>query len=88
MPLKALVFYLQSKYKHEIIWETYIADTLHFSAFGSFEESKRPPRYLDVLRNKEKASKTTVKDDYEVEDIVDLFRGKGKLAKGGEKTKV
>ena len=85
MPLSAYVFYLESKYKHEVIRDIYISDMLRFAAFGMVEEKNRPPRYWDVLRDRKSDGSaagyagTADAGDYDEQDIVDMFRGDGKL---------
>ena len=84
MPLSAYVAYLESKYKHEHIRDIYISDMLRFAAFGMVEEKDRPPRYWDMLRSWKADGKGAVGDravdrDYNDQDVVDMFRGEGKL---------
>lgn len=88
MPFSAYVFYLESKYKHEVIRDIYISDMLRFAAFGMVEERDRPPRYWDVLRSFKpdgsfdgRGSAADV-GDYDEQDVIDMFRGNGKLEKG------
>ena len=81
MPLKAYTFYLESKYKHELLRDTYLTDMLRFSAFGMVDEKNRPPRYWDVINpvcgRPGKAAKV---EEYGEQDVIDMFRGEGKLS--------
>lgn len=79
MPLSACVFYLESKYKHEMLRDVYKADMLRFAAFGMLEERDRPPRYWDVVKG-QKLAENALKD-YDEQDVVDMFRGEGHLMK-------
>jgi len=79
MSLSAYVFYLGSKYKHEIIRDIYQTDMLRFAAFGMVEEKDRPPRYWDVLHDQKSRNEPTkakaATEHYDEQDIVNMFRG-------------
>jgi hypothetical protein len=85
MPLSALVFYLKSKYEHETMRDYYFADMLLYLARAYVKKPKDLPRYGDLIsksrRKHELASQA--RDDRNVDfterDIIDMFRGKGKL---------
>ena len=79
MPLSAYVFYLESKYEHEIIRDVYMMDMLRFGAFGMVEERNRPPRYWDMAKPKRERHTEAKVQDYDEQDVVDMFRGGGKL---------
>jgi len=82
MPLSAYVFYLESKYKHEIVRDIYQMDMLRFAAFGMVEEKNRPPRYWEMLRSQEanaKSAEAVTGKNYDEHDIVAMFLGEGKL---------
>jgi len=79
MPLAAYVFYLESKFRHEIMRDAYITDMLRFTAFGMVHEKDRPPRYWDTVKPTHDSPKQTTAKDYTEQDVIDMFRGGGKL---------
>jgi len=80
MPLAAASFYLQSKYEHEIVRDIYVTDMLRFAAFGMIKEEDRPPRYWDMVKpQKMHGAAQAAPQEYSDDDVVDMFRGEGKL---------
>ena len=51
---------------------------LRFAAFGMVKEENRPPRYWDMVKPQREAQVATVQE-YTEDDVVDMFRGEGKL---------
>jgi len=80
MPLSSYVYYLESKYEHEHIRDVYMMDMLRFAAFGMVEEQKRPSGYWDLLQRMKPGKRpNVVAADYDEQDIIDMFRGEGRL---------
>jgi len=80
MPLTALVFYLESKHKHETIRDVYITDMLRFAAWGHVKNPDKLPRYWDSLQSTQKVR--TPREQFTENDVIDMFKGKGALVKG------
>ena len=92
MPLRALIFYIQSKYKretnelvHETKREVYLFTALrsilmlkpdgYYSNYPEWDGLKDTENRLGIKTRKKQV------EDYDDQDIIDLFKGKGKLSK-------
>ena len=74
MPLSALNFYLVSKYNHEKRQEVYLFDALYSMVTHKVYEEF--PRWQDYIKKSKSPAKA---QDYEVSDVIDMFRGRGIL---------
>lgn len=76
MRAKAALYYVWHKYTYEVRYDNYQMDMLRLIASAYLKEP--PPRYYDIIESpKNKNHKKTI--NYTVNDVVDMFAGKGKL---------
>ena len=59
--------------------DIYITDMLRFAAFGMIKEENRPPRYWDMVKPQKGKHARAAAVEYSEEDVVDMFRGEGRL---------
>ena len=63
-----------------MVRDIYVTDMLRFAAFGMVKEENRPSRYWDMIKpqiiNRTAPAATP---EYTDDDVVDMFRGEGKL---------
>lgn len=71
MPVRAVLLYLNAKIRREV----YVTDMLFYTARGFVKEPDNLTRYYDLI----KPLPVVKKVNYTVQDVVDMFRGKGKL---------
>ena len=79
MPLDALVFYLESKFEHETIKDNYMADMARFATYGQLKNPEKLPRYWDIKNKQHQLSSTNKPTNYNEDDVIAAFKGKGKL---------
>jgi len=79
MTPKAALFYIWHKYVHETRYDNYHMDMLRISASSKLKNPDSVPRYSDLTDPKRYRIKKQ-KEDYTVQDVVDMFAGRGKLA--------
>jgi len=61
--------------------DIYVTDMLRFAAFGMVKEEKRPSRYWDMVKPQKRSyTAPATPQDYSDDDVVDMFRGEGRLA--------
>lgn len=75
MSAKASTHYLYNKYVHEMRRDNYEMDMLRLIASAYMKEP--PPRYFNLLDAKQTSKTKHI--EYDVNDVVDMFRGTGKL---------
>jgi len=71
LPIKAALLYLTAKMRRDI----YVTDMLFYTARGFVAKPESLPRYYDLVRPARRA----VAKEYNVGDVIDMFRGRGKL---------
>jgi len=79
MPFEALVFYLESKFEHEVIKDNYMADMARYATYGQLKNPEKLPRYWDLKRKKQPVMTKTKAANYNEDDVIAAFKGQGKL---------
>ena len=73
MQARASLLYIWNKYIHEYRYDNYQMDMLRLIASAYLKQP--PERYHDMIAESKKAKEK----EYTVNDVVDMFAGKGKL---------
>lgn len=84
MRAQAALYYLWHKYRHETTYDNYHMDMLRISAASKIKNPDSLPRYSELIRPQKqykqlKSGEYAVNKVYDVNDVVDMFAGKGRL---------